>query len=86
MKGKFSDSEFQVILNCECNDIWDWNTSTSVATMVADDNGIDSLDDMPNESPMRVLLEKLALLSPTENAALVDACERVWRGYQNPLL
>jgi len=86
MKDMFSSSEFLVILNAECTPVCDWYANMSVTTMVADDNGIDSLDDLKKGSSMRGLLEKLIALSPIENAALIDACERVWRGYPNPLL
>jgi hypothetical protein len=54
--------------------------------MVADSNGIESIEELQEGSAMRKLLEKLTLLTPLENAALVDACERVWRGCENPLL
>lgn len=86
LKGNFSQRDFQVILNVECGPTWQWDPTHSVAAMVADDNGIEALDDLPEGSPMRQLLEKLLTLTPLENAALVDACERVWRGYDNPLL
>jgi hypothetical protein len=47
--------------------------------MVADDNGVESLEELEPESILRKLIEKLAHFSPTQNAALVDVCERVWR-------
>ena len=58
----------------------------SVATMVADGDGIDSIEALPIGSAMRSLLDKLIGLTVLENAALVDACERVWCGYNNTLL
>lgn len=51
----------------------------SVAGMVADDQGVESLDELGLDSILRLLILKLAKLTPTENAALVDVCERVWR-------
>lgn len=86
LKGRFSEEEFQVILNVECQPIWECDPMMSVAQMVADDNGICRLKHLEEGSPMRQLLEKLLALTPLENAAVVDACERVWRGYDNPLL
>ena len=86
LRGRFSESEFDVILNVECASIWEWDADLTVATMVADDNGVEALDDLESQSELRELLRKLIELSPLENAALVDACEQVWRGYQNPLL
>lgn len=86
LKGKFTQADFQVILNAECQPAWEWDPAMSVAQMVADDNGVRRLNSLPEGSHMRQLLEKLLTLTPLENAALVDACERVWRGYDNPLL
>lgn len=86
LKSRFSEADFAVILNAECSPVWLWDTGNPVAAMVAGDNGIGSLDELAVGSHMRTLLEKLMALSPLENAALVDACERVWRGYDNPLL
>ena len=86
LRGRFTPAEFSYILNAECTPIWSWDRFTSVATMVADDNGIDSLDELKEDAPLRTLLEKLVALTPLENAVLVDVCERVWRGYDNPLL
>jgi hypothetical protein len=86
LKGRFTQADFQVILNVECQPTWDWDPAMSVAQMVADDNVVRRLKALPEGDHMRQLLEKLLTLSPLENAALVDACERVWRGYDNPLL
>lgn len=86
LKGRFTAAEFDVILNCECQPVWQWDTYMPVAAMVADDQGVESLDELPEGSPLRVLLDKLQALTVTQDAALVDACERVWRGYDNPLL
>lgn len=86
LKGKFCEDDFQVILNAECGPTWEWDPMHSVAQMVADNFGVDSLDELPEESHMRQLLEKLLKLTSLESAALVDACERIWRGYANPML
>ncbi|WP_431273663.1 hypothetical protein ACQ858_16010 [Variovorax ureilyticus] len=86
LKGRFSEAEWSYILNTECNQIWQWDAELSVATMVADDNGIESADDAASDDVLGPLLDKLVKLSPLENAALVDACEQVWRGYDNPLV
>lgn len=86
VKGRFTGAEFRVILNCECSPLWQWDTYMSVAMMVADDQGVDDIDELAEGDPLRTLLQKLGALTPTEDAALVDACERVWRGYENRLL
>lgn len=85
LKGRFSEAEWSYILNTECTPIWQWDAGLSVATMVADDNGIESADDAASDEVLGSLLDKLVKLSPLENATLVDACEQVWRGYDNPL-
>ena len=86
LKGHFNEAEFSYILNSTCQAIWDWDTCMSVCTMVADDNGVERLDNLEQGSTLHTLLTKLSNLSQVENATLVDACERVWRGHANPLL
>ena len=85
LRGRFTEREWEVLLSCEPSPAWHWHRWTTVATMVADDLGIDSLDELHPDSQLRALLVKLEGLSPLENATLVDACERVWRGLENPL-
>jgi hypothetical protein len=86
LRGRFTETEMTTILNSTCGPIWYWDQFTSVASMVADDLNVEDFEAMPEGHPVRALLEKLAKLSSLENAALVDICERVWRGHQNPLL
>lgn len=86
LKGQFTEAELLTILNVTCARVWYWDRYTTVASMVADDQGVHSIKDLDKGSPLRVLLEKLLKLSSIENAVLVDVCERVWRGYDNPLL
>ncbi len=86
MKGRFSPADFSLLLNSECSPVWSWEPSRSLAGQVADDNGVDELNDLDTDSPLRILIERLMTLSPLENAVLVDACEQVWRGHPNPLL
>lgn len=86
LRGRFTDAEFLAIANSTCTPIWNWDHHTSVASMVASDQGIDSMNELKEGHLLRVLLEKLVELTPTENAVLVDVCERVWRGHGNPLL
>ena len=75
----FSSQELTIILNTTCCPVWQWHAYQSVAGMVADDNGVESLKELEPDSILRQLIEKLAHFSPTQNAALVDVCERVWR-------
>ncbi len=86
MRGQFTEQEFQTILNTTCGPIWEWDTYMSVASMVADDFGVSKLESLAEGSGLRVLLEKLLKLTPIENVAIVDTCERFWRGHVNNLL
>jgi len=86
LKGRFSEKEWTYILDTRRTPIWDWRAGMKVATMVADKHEVESLDDPALDGALRVLLYKLLQLSPLENAAVVDACEQVWRGCRNPLL
>lgn len=86
LRGRFTSAEFACILSVDCGSIWEWDAYSTVADMVADANGVGALDELEPKSVLRQLLYKLIELSPLENAALVDACEQIWRGYENPLL
>lgn len=78
--GIFSESDLGIVLNTTCGPIWLWDTQSTVAAMVADDNGIERFSDLDEDSDLRRLLEKLMKLTPLQDAALVDLCERFWRG------
>lgn len=67
------------MLNKTCSPIWDWDRYCSMASFVADDNGVGRLSELEPGSLLSVLLGKLAPLTTSQNAALVDACERTWR-------
>jgi len=86
LKGRFSSADFHFLLNTQCTPIWSWEPSHSLASIVADEYGIEELEELDAGNPLRVFLERLLTLSPLENAVLVDACEQVWRGHPNPLL
>lgn len=87
LDGMFTVDEFATILNTTCNPVWDWAPWMPVSGIVADDNGVCNLNELTVGSPMRILLEKLRKLSASQNVALVDSCERLWRDQgQGPLL
>lgn len=87
LNGMFTVDEFATVLNTTCNPLWDWAPWLPVSGMVADNHGVRDLNELPVGSPMRILLEKLRKLSASQNVALVDFCERVWRDQgQEPLL
>ena len=80
---KFSRDDLTIILNTTCGPNWQWDLWHNVASMVADDNGIDSLQELSQDSSMRLLLENLIALTQLQNAALVDFCETFWRTRSN---
>lgn len=75
----FTTCDMEIIINVNCSPFCQWNANKSVAGMVVDDHGIEQLSDLADDSDTRLLLEKLMHLSPTQNAALIDVCERFWR-------
>lgn len=76
---KFTIGDIGTILNAECTPIWDYCPYSSIACMVADDNGIESIDELEDDSSMKILLQKLIELTPIQNVTLADICERIWR-------
>lgn len=76
---KFSREEITIVLNTTCGPVWQWDPWGNVAAMVANDNGVEGLKELPPDSTIRLLIEKLIPLTPLQNAALVDFCEKVWR-------
>ena len=77
--GIFTEGDMLTILNTECHPIWNYSPRHSIAGMVADDNGIEEFSDLKDDSEIKSLLEKLIMLTPIQNAALADCCERIWR-------
>ena len=76
---KLSQEDLTIILNTTCGPVWLWDLWHNVASMVANNNGIESLEELAPDSTMRLLIEKLMALTPLQNVALVDFCEKVWR-------
>jgi len=79
MIGMFTEWDFATMQNATCLPIWDWDPYMSLATIVADDLGVESLDELSEGSELHTLLKKLSALSAVQNVALVDVCERLWR-------
>lgn len=79
----FTEWELQTILNTNCGAPWDWYPGMTLATAVADDNGIESWADAENFPALRDLIEKLQTLTLSQDAALADACEQFWSGCLN---
>lgn len=79
MSEMFTEQEFGLMLNTTCAPIWEWDRHWTLATFVADHNGVSSVSELGAGSSLGILLKKLAPLSTAQNAALVDVCERFWR-------
>ena len=75
----FTESEMIVILNANCGVVCSKSVGGTVAGMVAADLGIEQLSDLAEDSDLKILFEKLTYLSPLQEAALIDICERFWR-------
>jgi len=79
LAGMFDRQDMQVILNANCGALWEWDPQMSVASAVADNNGVTNSCQLSADSHLRKLLKLLVELTPLQNAALVDVCETVWR-------
>ena len=75
----FNADEIQILLTATNSDVTPWQYGRSLASDVADDFGIDSLDEVPDDTPMKSLLLKLIKLNNVQTLALTDFCERFWR-------
>lgn len=89
LRGKFDEVDFQFLLNANCSPVWRLNHFFDLSVCFVSLRG--SYASTPEEikeedEALRTLAEKLRALSPTEQLAVIEACERVWRGYENPLL
>lgn len=79
MQGMFNAEEIRILLSATNGDVTHWNYGRSLASNVADDLGIESLDAVTEDSPLKSLLLKLLELDNTQTLALTDFCERFWR-------
>lgn len=85
--GKFNDADFNLLLNTNCSPVWSVDHYLDLSGCVLDTIRIEtSTIEGIEDDGIRTLIEKLNALSPTEQLAVVEVCERVWRGYENPLL
>ena len=87
LRGKFNADDFHFLLNTNCSPVWSLNVGISLLDQVLDNFGVEAstLADI-HDKKLRSLIKKLSRLSATEELAVVEACELVWRGYQNPML
>ena len=87
LHGKFNEVDFEYLLNTNLSTVWKVDYYLDLPGWVLDNLGIyaQTSDEIDDEN-IRSLIDKLKGLSPTEQLAVVEACELVWRGYKNPLL
>lgn len=74
---KFSGEEIRILLSVTPGPVWP--TRTRLIDCVLDEQGVDDLADLEQNSPLRSLGYKLLKLTPLQETALVDLCENFWR-------
>lgn len=82
LRGRFDDADFILLLNADPTPVWNLR-GLSLASLLQDAYEYEEDGVTPE---VRELIRRLAELTPLEEAAIVDACERVLRGYSNPVL
>ena len=80
LNGYFSLSELNFILNLLCEPVWHRSTGWCLAVDVMEEYGIDDPSSLDPSSELAVLVNKLSAIGLNESLALVDMCERYWRG------
>ena len=83
LRGRFDDADFSLLLNADPSPVWNHLRGLSLASLLQDAYEYEVDGITPD---VRELIRRLAELTPLEEAAVVDACERVLRGYSNPVL
>ena len=78
LRGFLTESELVALMNTTASPVWDWHAGFTLAGIVADDNGIESLGD---DTPMVRFVRKLSALTQSQCLSLVDCCERIWRDH-----
>lgn len=82
LKGWFDGADFSLLLTRNPSPVWH-DHDCDLAALVLKESCADTQEIQPG---LRELARRLAKLSSLQQAAVVDACERVLRGYENPLL
>ena len=84
-EGKFNDKDFRFLRDANPSPVWSVNCQFSLSGGILDEFGIEDVDDITDKD-LRSLIKKLNSLTAVETLAVAEACELIWRGYQNPLL
>jgi hypothetical protein len=79
MNEMFTQSEVQALLNSVISPMSALRACKNLATMFADDRGIENLDEMPLDSPTRILMTKLLSLTFLQDTALLELTNLFWR-------
>jgi hypothetical protein len=74
---KFSGEEIRILLSLTPGPVW--STRSRPIDCLLDDQGVDDLADLEQDSPLGSLGHKLLELTPVQETALVDLCESYWR-------
>lgn len=79
----FTEEEMSIVLTCTNSPVLTWRYGSSFANFVADEFGIESLDELEDGSTLKVLMLKLLELNAAQGLAMLDLCERYWRNPQS---
>ncbi|MBC7377255.1 MAG: hypothetical protein H7346_07430 [Burkholderiaceae bacterium] len=82
LQGQFSDDDISALLNMNPSSLWS-SRNLDLASMLNDTYADDEDSLAP---PLLDLANRLEGLTLVQRVAVIDACERVFRGYENPLL
>ena len=87
LRGKFDEVDFEFLLIANCTRAWRVDHHVDLPGCVLDNlHSYASTPEELDDENLKRLIDKLKDLSPTEQIAVIEACELVWRGYKNPLL
>ncbi len=79
MREKFTKTDIVILLNSAMSSVSELRICLNMATSVADDLGIENLDELPEDSPTRILMDKLLSLTFFQDIALLELTENFWR-------
>lgn len=79
MSNMFTEDEILRLLNSAMSPVSELRPCSNMATTVADDLNIENLDELAEDSPTRLLMNKLLSLTFIQDAALMELTELFWR-------
>lgn len=84
--GKFDEDDFFLLLDLTSSKIWEVLPFPDLSGRLLEMHGLQRAPDKIQNKKLRSLIKKLNSLTTTQEYAVVEACELVWRGYPNPLI